>query len=308
MPSRPRRALRPPLVLRVGRIAAPALLVGLGTAGILAAAAGADSPQTVAAPAVVAPAAAPISTPTSAPVREQVTSRGATDLRPVLSSSSSEPLGRLPKATFVEPALTVVGHRYTRVDLNVRAEDDPDSSLLTVLETGAKVSVTASVHGAWRFVSYRGHGAWVKDRYLVRSKPKAEPKTGAAGISSAACAGGAKVESGLTRDAVRVHRAICARYPAVKAYGGVRADSLPEHPSGRALDAMISDTTVGWQIATWVRANAKRLGVSEVLYDRHIWTVQRSGEGWRTFADRGSATANHEDHVHVTVYGNAGTS
>jgi hypothetical protein len=149
----------------------------------------------------------------------------------------------------------------------------------------------------------------VKNRYLVKSKPKTSSSTSSApasGISSAACAAGSAVEPGLTSDAVRVHRAICARFPAVKAYGGVRADSLPEHPSGRALDAMISNTGTGWAIANFVRANAKRLGVSQVIFDRRIWTVQRGGEGWRNFGDRGSVSANHEDHVHVTVYGSSG--
>ena len=59
-------------------------------------------------------------------------------------------------------------------------------------------------------------------------------------------------------------------------------------------------------IAEWVRANHAALGVSEVLWAQQIWTVQRSSEGWRTFEDRGSATANHYDHVHVTVYGDSG--
>ena len=36
------------------------------------------------------------------------------------------------------------------------------------------------------------------------------------------------------------------------------------------------------------------------------WTVQRADDGWRWMEDRGSTTANHYDHVHVTVYGNAG--
>ena len=70
---------------------------------------------------------------------------------------------------------------------------------------------------------------------------------------------------------------------------------------------MISNSTVGWQLANWVRANAKRLGVSEVIYSQKIWTVQRGSEGWRSMSDRGSATANHYDHVHVSVYGNRGT-
>ena len=68
---------------------------------------------------------------------------------------------------------------------------------------------------------------------------------------------------------------------------------------------MISDSDAGWEAARWVRAHAKQLGVSQVIYSQKIWTVQRGSEGWRGMSDRGSATANHYDHVHVTVYGNA---
>ena len=71
---------------------------------------------------------------------------------------------------------------------------------------------------------------------------------------------------------------------------------------------MISDSTVGWDMARWVRANASRLGVMEVIYRQQIWTVQRSSEGWRRCPDRGSPTANHMDHVHVSVYGNSGSA
>jgi hypothetical protein len=59
---------------------------------------------------------------------------------------------------------------------------------------------------------------------------------------------------------------------------------------------------LGWEVANWVRANAGSLGVSEVIYAQQIWTVQRASEGWRWQPDRGSATANHYDHVHVSVY------
>jgi hypothetical protein len=115
------------------------------------------------------------------------------------------------------------------------------------------------------------------------------------------------VESGLTPDAIRVHRAICSRFPQVRSFGGVRADSLPAHPSGRALDAMVSSTSLGWQIANYVRDNRRRLGVSEVIFAQKIWTVQRAGEGWRSMSNRGSASANHYDHVHVTVFGSTGS-
>ena len=91
------------------------------------------------------------------------------------------------------------------------------------------------------------------------------------------------------------------------AWGG-RTGSGGEHSTGQALDIMIPNSSVGQAIANYVRANYKALGVSEVIWAQKIWTVQRSGEGWRAMSDRGSATANHYDHVHVTVYGNSGTA
>ena len=102
-----------------------------------------------------------------------------------------------------------------------------------------------------------------------------------------------------------MHRALCARFPKISSFGG-RRSSGGFHGTGQALDAMISGSA-GWDVAYWVRANAKRLGVSEVLFSQKIWTVQRGSEGWRSFSDRGSSTANHYDHVHVSVYGNRGS-
>jgi hypothetical protein len=103
-----------------------------------------------------------------------------------------------------------------------------------------------------------------------------------------------------------VHRAVCAEFPGVSSYGGLRGGG-GAHGEGRALDIMIgSNSSLGDAIAAFVRSNYKALGVSEVIWQQRIWTVQRSSEGWRPMEDRGSATANHMDHVHVTVYGNSG--
>ena len=64
--------------------------------------------------------------------------------------------------------------------------------------------------------------------------------------------------------------------------------------SGRAL---------GQEIASWARANADSLGIQYVIWNQHIWNVQRDEDGWRYMADRGSDSANHKNHVHITVYG-----
>ena len=85
---------------------------------------------------------------------------------------------------------------------------------------------------------------------------------------------------------VKVYRALCARFPNISSFGGRRPANGGFHPSGRAVDAMIDTNNGGWEVARWVRANASRLGVSEVIHAQSIWTVQRSGEGWRGMSDR----------------------
>ena len=349
-------------MVRVARLAVPALLLGLATTGVVSASTGPTDEQAGGAPL----AAASPSTGARIDERTSAVSRGLSDARPALTeaeaarakakaaeakaasakaakaraaakaeaarAAAAEKKAAKEKAARAEAAreraaearrlaraLGSTDTKYTRVDLNVRAAADQDSRLLTVLDTRSKLSVTSVTRDGWRYVSYQGKGAWVKNQYLVDRRPAAPEKkkkkavasttgggtSSSASSSSAACKGGSSVERGLTPDAVRVHRAICARFPSVTAFGGVRADSQSHHSSGRAVDAMVSGST-GWQVARWVRANAKQLGVSEVIFAQRIWTVQRSGEGWRSMSDRGSVSANHHDHVHVSVYGNSG--
>ena len=74
-----------------------------------------------------------------------------------------------------------------------------------------------------------------------------------------------------------------------------------DHGVGRAVDIMVSGS-LGWQVAEFVRAHYAELGVSYVIYSQRIWSLERGGEGWRAMSDRGSTTANHYDHVHVSVF------
>ena len=104
----------------------------------------------------------------------------------------------------------------------------------------------------------------------------------------------------LTSSTRSVYQAVCANFPYVTSYGGYRAGDSGEHGQGRALDVMISGSS-GWAIANWARANASAYGITEVIYSQQIWTTQRASEGWRSMSDRGSTTANHYDHVHITV-------
>jgi len=253
---------------------------------------------------------------TSAPQqlsRDPGTSRDA--LRPPLSTAPTPSAQHLKKqAPIPKPTSTktraasalppkVTGTKYTTTDVNVWSIPLV-GTLLDVLPKGTKVSVTGKVDGIWAEIVSDNKSRWVKAVYLSATKPVAST-TGT--ISQAACKSGSSVESGLTQDAIRVHRAICAKFPDITSYGGLRSgDSGSEHSTGHALDIMVSGAE-GQEVADWLHANYKKLGVSQLIWQQHIWTVQRSSEGWRAMEDRGSTTANHYDHVHVTVYGNSGT-
>lgn len=82
--------------------------------------------------------------------------------------------------------------------------------------------------------------------------------------------------------------------------GCYRPGTWGEHRFGRACDFM-TGTAQGNQIAGYVQANAARLHVLYIIWRQHVWSPARAAEGWRLMNDRGSPTANHMDHVHVSV-------
>lgn len=149
----------------------------------------------------------------------------------------------------------------------------------------------------------------------LSNQPAGPMLCGGAGDAASTCpATGLAAEEGLTPDGLRVLRCVKGKWPQLTSFSTVRADALPYHPGGRAVDFMLpgweapAGKALGWEIAHWLQSNAAQLGVDHVIFDRMIWSTTRQGEGWRSCAS-GSCyngpdpTAAHEDHVHVTVYG-----
>lgn len=127
---------------------------------------------------------------------------------------------------------------------------------------------------------------------------------------------GLDVEEGLTPDALRVVRCVVATFGITDLIGvGDRPDNPgSDHPSGRAVDVMITDwatepgNATGWQVGEWARTNAAGLGVKYVIFDAQIWSVDRADEGWRPYTHPSGCstpTCAHLDHVHVSVHGDA---
>lgn len=75
--------------------------------------------------------------------------------------------------------------------------------------------------------------------------------------------------------------------------------SLSDHALGLALDFM---TTAGDGIAAYAMSNAARLGVTYIIWDRRIWSVERAAEGWRPYY----GVSPHTDHVHVSFSARGG--
>jgi hypothetical protein len=95
------------------------------------------------------------------------------------------------------------------------------------------------------------------------------------------------------------------------AIGCYRPGTDGEHPLGRACDFMLSsggvmpvaaNVQLGYQVATWAQANASRLGIMYIIYRQRIWDIRIPSAGWVLMPDRGGITANHFDHVHISVF------
>lgn len=118
------------------------------------------------------------------------------------------------------------------------------------------------------------------------------------------------VPGDITPRMSQVYSEIVSRFGEGYGVGCYRPDDSGEHPLGRACDFMLSSGGAvpssaqvqrGYDIAEWAQANADRLGIMYIIYRQRIWDI-RCGCGWEPMEDRGSATANHVDHVHISVF------
>jgi hypothetical protein len=200
-------------------------------------------------------------------------------------------------ATAVRKAVNNGTKVWTTTVLNLWTQSGEDAAQVGEIPASRQVLVTGREAGERVEIVVAGKSRWVTDGYLSKEKPVALGV--GAGLSMAPCPDPG-VESGLTSSAVYVYRSVCHAFPQITSYGGW--DNHGEHSSGRALDIMTSDSSLGNAIAEFLRAHASELHLYDILWAQRIWTPVRAAEGWRTFPSRGSATANHYDHVHVSVY------
>jgi hypothetical protein len=86
--------------------------------------------------------------------------------------------------------------------------------------------------------------------------------------------------------------------------GGTRSSAADPggHPSGLALDYMVlSNAALGDEVVAYHVAHWDELGVEYIIWQQRM--LSSPGGSWTQMENRGSATANHMDHVHVNYRG-----
>lgn len=179
---------------------------------------------------------------------------------------------------------------WTTEALNLWTQPGDEAGETGEIDAGKQVLITGRELYGREEIVLDGQARWVTAGYLSAEEPFS---------LGGDCSNGTSVESGVSPNIVAVHEAVCAEFPEITTYGTFRGDG--EHAQGLAVDIMVSGDR-GWEVAEFVRKYYSELGVNYIIYSQNIWSVDRSGEGWRGMEDRGSTTANHYDHVHVTTY------
>ncbi len=187
----------------------------------------------------------------------------------------------------------VKGQRFAQKSLAVHAAANEASPVLATLGVGDKVDVTGETSGDWTQVMHKDLPRWVLSKDIAKDVP----------LGTAPCASGSGSERGMRPDTIKVHRAVCLMFPSVTRYGGVAGRG--EHATGQAIDIMVgTGNPIGYDIAAFLQKHRAELGIEYIIWHQKIWRPSTSG-AWRGMSDRGGATANHLDHVHVTTYGSA---
>lgn len=229
-------------------------------------------------------------------------SQAAASISDAPASTPTESNDRTPGASRSTERVPLVDHRvpkakgrlWTTEDLDLRTQPREKARSTGVVEAGERVAVTGRRVNGYAEVLNKRTVAWVTADYLSKEKT---PE--AMGLSDAPCADGSSIESALQPGSVRVYRAVCAAFPQLSSYGG--QDGHGEHVNGEAIDFMVPDSGTGQQVADFLYAHHAELDLFDIIWNQRIWTIERSGEGFRGMEDRGSATANHFDHVHVKI-------
>jgi hypothetical protein len=205
----------------------------------------------------------------------------------------------LPDTAAVED--TIKGMRFALKKLQIHADASSSSPVLASVAKGETVDITGVTQDGWTQIVHKDASRWVESSLVAKKMPVIVKPLG-----TSPCPAGKGSESGLQPDTVKVFRAVCAKFPSIATYGGIAGRG--EHATGHSLDIMVGvGNPIGDEVAAFLQDHRADLGIEYLIWKQRIWRPATSS-GWRGMENRGGATANHMDHVHVTTYGSSATS
>jgi uncharacterized protein YraI len=90
---------------------------------------------------------------------------------------------------------------------------------------------------------------------------------------------------------------------------GIFAAKPGLHGEGRALDYRMSiynstEYNAGWNLANYLKANAKTYGIQEIIWNDRAWDMRNPTAGWSDYDEiancgNTSDTCKHNDHLHI---------
>ena len=224
----------------------------------------------------------------------------------LIPQGSTGGLATLPKPT---------SKRYINASKTpVLADADASSSVIDTIDPPTVLLLTGKTSSGYSQVIYSGALRWVATAKLSTTSTTTSSNSSSSSPAPASPTGslGSASLDRTNAYAKTIVLEIRTKFPQIKTIYGWRSYSAysTDHPSGRALDIMIpgygtaAGKALGDAIALYLQQNHAKYHVHYLIWRQRNWNVERNTSltAWRAMADRGGITANHYDHVHVSVY------
>ena len=187
------------------------------------------------------------------------------------------------------------GRLWTTADLDLRVEPREKSGNVGLVKSGKQVSVTGKRLGDYSEVIVGRATRWVTSRL-----PEQEQDPRGDGPQRPALPGRVRHRE---RDPAGRGEGLPRRVRRLPRADHVRRSGRPRRARQRRGHRLHGPELLGGP-ARWPTSSTRttpQLDLFDIIWSQHIWTIQRAGEGFRSMSDRGSATANHYDHVHIKI-------
>lgn len=202
----------------------------------------------------------------------------------------------------------------------------PNGARVTVQckASGQKVNGTLGSTGVWNKVSYNGRVGWVSAAYVRGGTSGSIPTCGKGTAEVKRTKTPSKSSAVIVARGVAPSKDLSSVNPKGASYGPnggytprsawlknriddkfgmecntYRAGSASDHSTGNALDCWPGSSSLGYRVTDWVASNADRLQVRYQIFEQANWSIDR--QRWVPMADRGDDTANHYDHIHISM-------